>query len=79
MKNLMQVVFFLLLILSIPLSAKSSTDKVSIQLNWKYQFEYAGFIMAMERGYYKDIGFEVELKEFTNETQTVKDLSLIHI
>ena len=61
-------------ILSIPLSAKSSTDKVSIQLNWKYQFEYAGFIMAMERGYYKDIGFEVELKEFTNETQTVKDL-----
>ena len=39
-------------------------QKVSVQLNWKYQFEFAGYIVAKEKGYYKDIGLDVELKEY---------------
>ncbi|MDX9744528.1 MAG: ABC transporter substrate-binding protein, partial [Arcobacteraceae bacterium] len=48
--------------------------RVSLQLEWKHQFEFAGFYMAKEKGFYKDIGAEVELKEFHNDTNIVDDV-----
>ena len=42
----------------------SSLEKVSLQLHWKYQFEFAGFIAAKEKGFYKDVGLDVQLKEY---------------
>ena len=38
--------------------------KVTLQLEWKHQFEFAGFYAAIEKGYYKDVGLELEIKEF---------------
>lgn len=38
--------------------------KVSIALAWKHQFQFAGYYMAKELGYYKDAGLDVEIKEF---------------
>ena len=57
----MKKIIFILLITTLLFS---STQKVSVQLEWKHQFEYAGFYAAIEHGYYKDIGLHVELKEF---------------
>ena len=74
MKNIIKYLSLILLILQFSLQAKPLLEKVSIQLNWKYQFEYAGFIMAKEKGFYENAGFEVELKEFTNSTRTIEDL-----
>ena len=37
--------------------------KVKVQLQWKYQFQFAGFIVAKELGYYKDVGLDVDLIE----------------
>ena len=48
--------------------------KVSIQLKWKHQFQFAGFYMAKELGYYKDIGLEVELKEYIGENNPLEDV-----
>ena len=39
-------------------------EKVSLQLHWKYQFEFAGFIAAKEKGFYDEVGLDVELKEY---------------
>ncbi|RXJ99167.1 hypothetical protein CRU98_07330 [Arcobacter sp. CECT 8986] len=50
------------------------TKKVSIQLNWKYQFEFAGYIAAVEKGFYKDAGFDVELKEYKNGVDIERDV-----
>ncbi|MFT7859789.1 MAG: ABC transporter substrate-binding protein [Sulfurimonas sp.] len=59
---------YLLLILLLTLSVHSEQtkqlEKVSLQLHWKYQFEFAGFIAAKEKGFYKDVGLDVELKEY---------------
>jgi len=44
----------------------SKLQKVSLQLHWKYQFEFAGFIAAKEKGFYKDAGLDVELREYKN-------------
>jgi len=38
--------------------------KVSLQLIWKHQFEFAGFYAAIEKGFYRDKGLEVELREY---------------
>ena len=38
--------------------------KVSLQLQWKHQFQFAGYYMAKEKGFFKDSGFSVRIKEF---------------
>ncbi len=48
--------------------------KVSLQLEWKHQFEFAGFYMAQEKGFYKDIGADVEFKEFNNNVNIIDDV-----
>ena len=37
---------------------------VSLQLLWKYQFQFAGYIIAKEKGFYQDEGLDVKLREF---------------
>lgn len=57
----------LLLLLSPHASAaieKNDLHKVSLQLQWKYQFQFAGFIAAKEKRFYREAGLEVELREY---------------
>ena len=49
-------------------------DKVSLQLHWKYQFEFAGFIAAVEKGYYQQVGLDVELKEYDFGQNIIDDV-----
>ncbi len=55
--------FVLQCILTLSLSAQE-LKKVSLQLQWKYQFQFAGFIMAKEKGFYKEAGLDVDIKEW---------------
>nr|WP_255461294.1 PAS domain S-box protein [Mariprofundus sp. NF] len=32
-------------------------------MKWKHQFQFAGFYMALEKGYYSDAGFDVEIRD----------------
>ncbi len=68
------IVIFLFLNITL-LSASQSIQKVSIQLQWKHQFEFAGYYMAKEKGFYKDIGVEIELKEFQYDMDIADDVS----
>lgn len=36
---------------------------VVLQLKWSHQFQFAGYYAALEQGYYRDAGLEVELRE----------------
>jgi len=54
----------ILILLFATLLFSSNTRTVSVQLEWKHQFEYAGFYAAIKQGYYKDIGLHVKMKEF---------------
>jgi diguanylate cyclase (GGDEF)-like protein len=46
-------------------------EPVTLQLKWKHQFQFAGYYVAAEKGYYRDAGFEVKLAEAQGE-DTVK-------
>ena len=48
-----------------------ANEKITIQLDWKYQFEFAGFIMAKEKGFYKKEGLNVTLKEIPKNRDIV--------
>lgn len=72
----MKIVLLLLTILN-ALFAKELID-VSVQLKWKYQFQFAGFIMAKEKGFYKDAGLNVELKEFTTGLNVYEEVQASH-
>ena len=65
------MLLFFAFLLSFSSTVKASAEKVSIQLDWKYQYEFAGFIMAKEKGYYQDVGLDVELIEYKSGTDTV--------
>ena len=46
-----------------PAPAVADLQRVTLQLNWKHQFQFAGYYAAIERGYYRDAGFDVRLQE----------------
>ncbi len=47
---------------------------VNVDLLWKHQFEFAGYYMAKEKGFYKDAGLEVNLKEYSPSKDIVDDV-----
>src|SRR5215470_2784228 len=41
----------------------SALDRVSLQLKWKHQFQFAGYYAAVEKGFYREHGLDVEVRE----------------
>lgn len=41
----------------------AALDQVSLQLKWKHQFQFAGYYAALERGFYRDAGLDVTIRE----------------
>jgi len=52
----------------------SPVDKVSVQLLWKHQFEFAGFYMAKKKGFYNEVNLDVTLKEYDFGTNITTDV-----
>jgi len=44
-------------------STAKPLEKVTLQLKWLHQFQFAGYYAAQELGYYRDAGFDVTLVE----------------
>ncbi|MEW6764980.1 MAG: ABC transporter substrate-binding protein [Pseudomonadota bacterium] len=38
-------------------------EPLRLQLRWLHQFQYAGYYMALEKGFYRDAGLDVEILE----------------
>ena len=53
----------LLLVSSQATLAAPAANKMTMQLNWLHQFEFSGYYAAIHKGFYKDAGLDVTLKE----------------
>ena len=68
-------------VLSLSLSAQAQRatpaqpEHVKLQLKWVHKFQFAGFYAAVEKGYYRDAGLEVELLEGRSNADFVKEVS----
>ena len=43
--------------------AAQALEKVSLQLKWLHQFQFAGYYVALEKGFYRDAGLDVEIRQ----------------
>ncbi|MDB2405433.1 diguanylate cyclase [Arcobacteraceae bacterium] len=66
-------ILLILHILILTLYAQSTN--VSLVLPWKHQFQFAGYYMAKEKGFYADAGLKVDIKEHTLKRDYVADIS----
>ncbi len=68
-----KVIFFLFLINTSLYS--ENLKKVTLQLSWFDQFQFAGYYMAKEKGFYKELGLDVEIKPFAFGIDIPKEVS----
>lgn len=67
--------FLYLIFLPILLIANEHLEKISLQLSWFNQFQFAGYYIAKEKGFYKDYGLDVDIKYFNFNIDVVKDVN----
>ncbi len=60
---LYRFIHFILLFMLLNFSLSASETKVTLELKWLHQFQFAGFYMAKEKGFYRDAGLDVEFIE----------------
>jgi PAS domain S-box-containing protein len=62
LRLLMVVMLPLALLLAGPRQALA-LEKASIQLKWLHHCQFAGYYMALEKGFYRDVGLDVTIRE----------------
>lgn len=65
------IILFLLFVIN--LSAQAN-NKVTLYLDWIHQFQFAGYYVAKEKGYYNDFELDVDIKEINDNSNNVKDI-----
>src|SRR5436190_12588980 len=48
--------------MTLSLGSAQAADKVTVQLKWVAQAQFAGYFVAKEKGFYKDAGLDVTIK-----------------
>ncbi len=66
--------FLLVIFTTMRLNATDTLTPVSLQLQWKHQFQFAGYYMAKEKGFYKDVGIDVNIKEFHRDINIIDNV-----
>ena len=61
---IIKFLFFILLLTTNLMSSNNSAKNVSLQLSWLHQFQFAGYYIAKEKGFYKEAGLDVNIKEY---------------
>ncbi|HTQ98955.1 MAG TPA: ABC transporter substrate-binding protein [Candidatus Acidoferrum sp.] len=57
----------LLLTFASGILAADTLDPVTLQLKWRHAFQFAGYYAALEKGYYRDAGLDVSIKELSGD------------
>ncbi|MDA3908820.1 MAG: ABC transporter substrate-binding protein, partial [Sulfurimonas sp.] len=70
----MKTLLLLLIFISTILAAQKPLDKVSLQLMWLDQFQFAGYYMAKEKGFYQEAGLDVDIKKFKYKMNTLDEV-----
>ena len=55
-------------------SKGKSLQKVSLQLIWKHQGQFIGYYVAKEKGFYREAGLDVDIREFDFDMDVTQDV-----
>ena len=70
----MKTLLLLVLFISTLVASHKPLEKVSLQLIWLDQFQFAGYYMAKEKGFYEEAGLDVDIKKFKYQMNTVDEV-----
>ena len=62
-RQLVFLIVYLALCTTVFSAEEKKLDPVRVQLKWLHQFQFAGYYAAIEKGFYREAGLEVELIE----------------
>ena len=65
-----------LIVILILLHVEAKTQNVSLVLTWKHQFQFAGYYIAKQKGFYEELGLHVDIKEYDLQRDNTKEVSL---
>ena len=68
----MKFIIFIFIIYTSLFSNEKTT--VSLQLQWKNQFQFAGYYMAKEKGFFKENGLDVTIKNYHKGMNTTNEI-----
>jgi NitT/TauT family transport system substrate-binding protein len=63
---------------SLALAAGGSPRTVSVRFNWTMKGEFAPFVVAREKGFYRDAGIDAQLNPGTSGTQAATSVAVGH-
>ena len=66
------IIIILIILLSNLFSQEK--NKITLQLDWLNQFQFAGYYVAKEKGFYKEHNLDVQIKEFNYGVNLVEDV-----
>ena len=67
--------FLFILVLPFALFAQKTLENTVLQLSWFNQFQFAGYYIAKEKGFYSEYGLDVEIKNYDLSINVTKDVS----
>ena len=75
MKCLVHVICALMILSSIPIHAAEELQPITIQLHWVTNAEFAGILLAKERGWYAEAGLDLTIKGWKSGISVMDDVS----
>ena len=66
----------LIILVTSTLGQAKALEKVSLQLHWLDQFQFAGYYMAKKRGFYEEVGLDVTFKKYHDSINTLDEVML---
>ncbi len=66
--------YIIIVLLFVSFSFAKELQTVSLQLQWLDQFQFAGYYIAKEKGYYKDVGLKLNIKKYNSHLHIIQDL-----
>jgi PAS domain S-box-containing protein len=71
---MIKILTFIVLFSTLLLANTHQLQKVSLQLLWLDQFQFSGYYIAKEKGFYKEQGLDVEIKKYKANLDTTLDV-----
>lgn len=57
------IILFFVFLITLNADQKIVNEKINLQLKWFTSFQFAGYYMALEKGYYSEAGLDVNIRE----------------
>jgi len=70
--RILLIIFFLFFT-----SLNANTTDISLALSWKNQFQFAGYFVAKEKGFYKDAGLNVDIIEYDLQRDISQEIATL--